>query len=490
MHPSMRRLAVIILCLGILFGQAPCRAEPAVAEADYDAVAGYITAAMDRHNIPGVALAYARGGRILYSNGFGTAGRGRPVTADTPFYIGSQTKSFTALAIMQLVEQGQLALDVPVQTYIPWFRVADEDASRSITVRHLLQHSSGLSDSGYTSRLSPDATLEAAVRDLSRARLTAPVGTRMQYFNAGYSTLGLLIETASGQAYGDYIREHITAPLQMANTFSDLPEAEAAGLAQGYSQVFPFAVPRHQPFYRSDLPAGYIMSSANDLARFLQALANGGELDGARVLTPESVALLFTPNSAIDSTYGFGWYIGKYGDETRITHGGETERFHTAVLLLPETGQSLVFLVNANHLLKDLGEYNTLFWTVAGLLTGHPLPAEGRSSIVYGWGLLALWLVIVVMAGRKVARLPQWRAQMLTWSGRQRAVDIAKHLLGFALSVAAVYAVSLVVLGRGFSWRWFVGFLPDVAIIVATLVLDDAIQIVLKLAAMARTARG
>ncbi len=430
----------------------------------------------------------ARGGRILYSNGFGTAGRGRPVTADTPFYIGSQTKSFTALAIMQLVEQGQLALDVPVQTYIPWFRVADEDASRSITVRHLLQHSSGLSDSGYTSRLSPDATLEAAVRDLSRARLTAPVGTRMQYFNAGYSTLGLLIETASGQAYGDYIREHITAPLQMANTFSDLPEAEAAGLAQGYSQVFPFAVPRHQPFYRSDLPAGYIMSSANDLARFLQALANGGELDGARVLTPESVALLFTPNSAIDSTYGFGWYIGKYGDETRITHGGETERFHTAVLLLPETGQSLVFLVNANHLLKDLGEYNTLFWTVAGLLTGHPLPADGALLDRHGWGLLALWLVIVVMAGRKVARLPQC-AQMLTWSGASAPSTLPSTCSGLR-SVAAVAAVSLVVLGRGFSWRWFVGFLPDVAIIVATLVLDDVIQIVLKLAAVARAARG
>lgn len=119
------------------------------------------------------------------------------------------------------------------------------------------------------------------------------------------------------------------------------------------------------------------------------------------------------------------------------------------------------------------------------MLTGHPVPAERTSSILYGWGLFALWLVTLVLAGRKIAKLPQWRAKMLTWNSRQRWLDIAKHLLGIAVTVLIVMVIVPAFLNRGFSWKWFVAFLPDVAIVVATLVLDDTLQIVLKLRSMA-----
>ena len=149
---------------------------------------------------------------------------------------------------MQLVEQGKLSLDAPVQTYLPWFRVADPQASQQITIRHLLQHTSGLSESGYVVNLSPDTSIEIMVRDLSHARLGAPVGTKMQYFNPGYSILGLIIETISGQSYGDFINDHIFTPLKMTNSFTDPTEANAAGLSQGYSQFFMLAVPQKQIF--------------------------------------------------------------------------------------------------------------------------------------------------------------------------------------------------------------------------------------------------
>src|SRR5260370_33675392 len=109
-------------------------------------VDAYITAQMRSMRIPGLALGIVKGDQIVYLRGFGVDyPSGHPVTPQTPFIIGSRTKSFTALAIMQLVEQGKVELDAPVQRFIPWFRLADSDASAQITLRHLLNHTSGIS---------------------------------------------------------------------------------------------------------------------------------------------------------------------------------------------------------------------------------------------------------------------------------------------------------------------------------------------------------
>lgn len=483
---NKRSIFFSLLCLLVASVLIVGNTAPVFAGGDFSHIDGYLTAAVKRHNIPGMALAIAQGDQISFSKGYGAAGKRQAMTPDTPLYIGSQSKSFTALAIMQLVEQEKLELDAPVQAYLPWFRVADDQASQKITVRHLLQHSSGLSESGYMPALPPEATLEMLVRDLSRARLTAPVGTKMQYFNPGYSILGLLVETASGQSYGDYLSEHVFTPLKMANTFTDPALAKAAGLSQGYAQIFMFAAPLEQPVNRYDLPAGYIISSANDMARYLMALTNNGELEGARVLKPENVQMLFTPNTAIQSTYGFGWYISDAGGEKRITHGGDTERFHTGVLILPERDTSFVLLINENHLLKDFNEYNAIFNDLSAMLTGDPLPNKTQSSLVFGWGLFALWIFFLALAARKVIRFPQWRIRASAWDSRRRRRDILSHLLSIGITVLIVVFVAPAFLKRGFSWKWFVGFLPDVALIIGTLIVDDIVQMVMKLSAAAR----
>ena len=170
------------------------------------------------------------------------------------------------------------------------------------------------------------------------------------------------------------------------------------------------------------------------MARFMMALNNGGVLDGVRILKEENVKLMFTPDTSINSTYGFGWYISEYYGETQITHGGDTERFHTGVLLLPEKNLSLVLLINENHLLKDFNEYNTIFWSIAAMLTGNPLPPERLSSIIYGWGLFTLWIVFLVSAIRKLFLLPQWQIKMLTWNSRRRRLETMKHLLCLAVT--------------------------------------------------------
>jgi CubicO group peptidase (beta-lactamase class C family) len=178
---------------------------------DFAAIDRYVQKQMDETRMPGVALGIVKGDRIVHLKGFGEADpSGRAVTPQTPFIIGSTTKSFTALAVMQLVEAGKVELDVPVQRYLPWFRVADEEASARITVRNLLNHTSGLSRAaGGESLLEKDSTkgaLERAVRSLRAVELDRPVGKSFEYSNLNYTTLGLIVQTVSGEKIG---RAHV-----------------------------------------------------------------------------------------------------------------------------------------------------------------------------------------------------------------------------------------------------------------------------------------
>jgi len=174
--------------------------------ASYDAIDAYIEQQMHRLKMPGVSLAIVEGDEIVHLRGFGRARPGGEApTPETPFLIGSATKSVTALAVMQLVESGKVSLDAPVQHYLPWFRVADPEASAQMTVRHLLNQTSGMSTLAGTICLadsddSPNA-VERQARALSTLKLNRPVGASFQYCNLNYNLLGLVIEAASEQSY-------------------------------------------------------------------------------------------------------------------------------------------------------------------------------------------------------------------------------------------------------------------------------------------------
>ena len=200
---------------------------PAAADDDPDfaAIDRYVRSEMDAQRIPGLALGIVQGDRIVHVQGFGEADKsGRDVTPETPFLIGSVTKSFTALAIMQLSEAGQVQLDAPVQRYLPWWRVADPDASTQITVRHLLYQVSGLSRN-WATRTRPAGTPTPPPWRIGFGHCTMPSsphrwGTTWQYSNANYWTLGMVVQAVSGQSYETYVQQHIFAPLQMHNSYT------------------------------------------------------------------------------------------------------------------------------------------------------------------------------------------------------------------------------------------------------------------------------
>jgi CubicO group peptidase (beta-lactamase class C family) len=157
------------------------------------AIDSFIQDEMRKNQIPGLSVGIVEGNEVIYLRGFGNASSDRQVTPQTSFIIGSMSKSFTALAVMQLVEAGQIELDVPVQRYIPWFRLADPEASSQITVRHLLNHNSGIPNIAGMRELvgTGEKTIEQVVRELNRYEFVDSPGLRFQYSNANFWAAGL-----------------------------------------------------------------------------------------------------------------------------------------------------------------------------------------------------------------------------------------------------------------------------------------------------------
>ena len=312
------RLLVAVAC-GIASAVLGSTSAAADDGPDLAAIDRYVRSEMDAQRIPGLALGIVHGDRIVHVQGFGQADRsGRSVTPQTPFLIGSVTKSFTALAIMQLSEAGRMQLDAPVQRYLPWWRVADPDASTRVTVRHLLYQVSGLSkatgNAYATSGDTHDSALEDRVRALRDAELTQPVGTTWQYSNANYWTLGMIVQAVSGQSYETYIQQHIFDPLQMRSSYTSRTEAEQHGLPTGHRYWYGFPVASELPFDRGGLGSGGLSSSAQDMTRYLSLYLNEGRHGATALVSPAGAAELQragVPTGLDGVSYAMGWDVGQ-----------------------------------------------------------------------------------------------------------------------------------------------------------------------------------
>ena len=465
--------------------------EPDIAKID-----AYVSAQMQANHIPGVALGLVHNDQIVHLRGFGSAdSTGRAVTPHTPFLLASVSKSFTALAIMQLVEAGKVELDAPVQRYLPWFRVADPVASVCITLRHLLYQTSGLPASACeTDQLT--MTLEQFVRSLATVTLDRPVGSRHEYCSANYDVLGLIVQTVSGQPYGTYIQQYIFAPLQMHDSFASEQEARRDGLAQGYRWIF--GVPAPFDYYNpSGLPAGYLISSAEDLTHYLLVQMNGGRFGSATVLSPAGIATMHASGAAgaRGGYYGMGWVNGHLGGVPAIFHDGDNFNFHALLLIEPETHWGAILLVNANNLLLPVdGAGNTALQSLqnglARLLAGQAPQASSSLTTVY---LIfdGVLVVLTALAILPLLRLRRWSRRF--GQRRHRFVRLGLRLTwDVALPLALLLGVSLLASALG-ATNWYEILLgwPDlgswILAICALLLLTGVIRAVLAIRVLRRT---
>ena len=425
MSHSTRVVAAVAMLLPIALIS---RAEPAgpvsaaprssLQGVDEDSVDAYIRARMQTAHIPGLALAVVHGDHVAYLKGYGIAGPdGRPVTSQTPFILGSTSKSFTALAVMQLVEAGKIDLDAPVTTYLPWFRTtSNAAASAQITVRNLLHQDSGLpayeGRRGLSDNDQSSAALEKGVRDLSRVQLSQPAGQRYEYANENYNILGLIVQAVSGTPYEDYIRSEIFAPLQMSHSAAARSDPAVTDIATGYRSWLFWPVAFDAPFPRRATPAGSLISSAEDMTHYLIAQLNGGAYLDNQLLSRQGMVTLHTPGARMgpSSSYGMGWVIQGQPGSTRVWHNGDESNFHSNLLLLPDQHIGIVVLMNVGGFFKS-SEINAPIEGVAAILLAHGLTASTnpQSAVISHVMLLAALIVPILWIAWSYRSIRRWR---------------------------------------------------------------------------------
>jgi CubicO group peptidase (beta-lactamase class C family) len=393
----------LLVCSGLaliyrLFARAfagPVSAAPASSDTSYAAIDAYIEGQMRHLKIPGVSLAIVEGDQIVHLRGFGHARPGGEAPSpQTPFVLGSTTKSITALAVMQLVETGKVKLDAPVQRYLPWFRVADVEASARMTVHHLLNQTSGLPVmAGMVNLADLDDDLGAAERQaraLSTIKLSHPVGAAFEYCNLNYNLLGLIIEAASGETYADYIQRHIFTPLEMSHSYTSQATAKQDGLAIGHRYWFaqPIALP-DLPLPRGSLASGQLISSAEDMAHYLIAHLNGGRYRDPQILSSAGMDELHREAAeqlvmgAPVAAYGMGWFITELDGKQVISHAGNVPDFTSYMAILPEQKKGILLLANADP--WGLPFFSMEFGEGAAALLADVQPPPSRLGFLLPW---------------------------------------------------------------------------------------------------------
>jgi len=427
-----------------------------------DAVDRYIERQMAANRVPGLALAITRGDEVIYLKGYGTAGNGEPMTPRTQLYIASLSKGFTALAVMQLVEEGKIGLDEPVRAYLPDFTTTERRLSGQITVRELLNQTSGLADSGFPSYTLPQPdSLEGRVESLRHARLVSKPGTEFHYTDPNYAVLARIVEVASGKSFVEYVRDRVFSPLEMGHTTSVLTSGEtsqaAPDLAQGHLLAFGVPIPRGEMDGFLGGSSG-VISTAEDMANYLVMQNSGGHFDEADLVSQESVSLMHTPPRGIDGSYAMGWTAPPGAKPRVIEHNGVLSAFHADAALLPERGYGVVLLYDQSYALAD---YEGIKQGLLDLLVGKRPDNGGLGAGKIGLILAALALVTLALQVRGLLRLCRWADRAGGRRFWRLAPGIAWKFVPAALLVGLQPLVGSFA-GRVFSYPQLFWAMPDV----------------------------
>jgi D-alanyl-D-alanine carboxypeptidase len=329
---NLNRLFAIILvfCSSIAF--------PLWAQTDN--VDSYVTAQMKRRSIPGLALAVIRHGKVIKMRGYGLANveLGVPVHSDTVFDLASVTKQFTATAILSLMEEGKVRLDDQISRYLP----NTPDAWKLITVRHLLTHTAGF-PGGIEFRTRPERwsyTTAQMFKSATETLMSFAPGEQWRYSNVGYFLLGMIIEKASGQYYGDFVIERFFKPLNM--TATSLPDQWKIikNRADNYTLRDGELVHNRRRAHIQLPSSGGLLSTVRDLVKWDAALESG------KLVKRSSLEQMWAAVRLNDSTthpYGFGWFVDERRGHRLISHGGSTG---TEYSRYPDDGLTVIVLTN------------------------------------------------------------------------------------------------------------------------------------------------
>lgn len=386
-HPSLSALIALIFLVGPAIS---LRAEPDIGAAkNYHAVAERLTAFIEREvrekQLPALSIALVDDQHIVWARGFGFADPQAkiPATADTVYRVGSVSKLFTDLAIMQLVERGLLDLDAPITKYLPDFK-PDNPFDKPITLRQMMAHRSGLVREppigNYFDPTGP--SLAKTVQSLNKTRLVYEPETKTKYSNAAITTVGFVLEKTQKQPFAQYLRRTILDPLDMKHSSFEPESAIVKNLAKAVMWTYPgreFAAPT---FELGMAPAGSMYTNVLDLGRFLRVLFAGGKGPHGHIIKLETHEQMWTlqfvkkGEKEPKEGFGLGFYISELEGRKSVGHGGAMYGFATQLQALPKEKLGVI-VVAARDVANGVTTHiaNIALQQMLAAKEGKPLPA-------------------------------------------------------------------------------------------------------------------
>jgi len=347
-------VAILLIPACLLFAEEPFR---------INEVNAYLESQFEKSAYPGLAVVLVHKDKVLLSRGFGVEkmGESKPMTIHSSSAIGSLTKSFTALALMRLVEEGRIDLDQPVITWLPWFQTARKSESDKITLRMLLSNSSGLpsQDIGMLGMDTSDLADRRFVEALSSYVLNRQPGTTFEYSNEGFTTAGLIGAEITGLPYHEFMKTYVLDPLAMTRSTTNPKQLKALNVLNGHFPGLEQGIPAQQALVTMKYAAaGSIMRcTAHDMGRYLGVLLNDGVLDGKRILSSQTIETLWSPQIALPEDpvrnwghYALGWMNSEVEGRKVIHHGGNAMTMSSFAMLEPDRGTGIAILSNIDSL--------------------------------------------------------------------------------------------------------------------------------------------
>ncbi len=307
--------------------------------------------------IPGMSLVIVKDDQVIYAKGLGYKDFENKVavTPDTQFAIGSSSKAFTALTVLMTADEGKISMDASPKTVLPYFKMYDPETDKNMTIRDLLTHSSGLNRTDLA-MITGKLSRAELIRVAGEAKPIGKLREKFGYQNLMFTTAGEVVAVAQKQPWEKFVPERIFKPLGMTNSNMSVTEMEVAkDRSFGYNYNFDTKETQKLPYRNIDQvgPAGSINSSANDMAKWLRFVLNGGVTpDGKRLVSEKGYEDWLKPQMKMNASgtahYGLGWMIGKWNDLKVVQHGGNIDGFNALVALIPEKKLGFVMLTNVS----------------------------------------------------------------------------------------------------------------------------------------------
>lgn len=438
-HASVRALTRVIGTLFCIIAlQFGANSPAAVADSggsstdDYDTaeaqsfVSDYITT----HGLAGAAYVVVKDGEAV------TTGAAGDVSASTPMSVGSLSKSFTAFAVLQLVDRGNVDLDAPITDYLPSFTIKGTDPS-FITVRMLLTHTSGLPNPLV---LPATGNLVDDVAETAEEKVASAPGDSYLYSNLNYRTLALLVQTISGEDFDSYLDAHIFAPLGMDDTTSVITATDRPGLDSGSVSAYGTAV--HLPELKAAVAgAGGVISTAEDMGAWLAMQQRDGvSADGSWLLSADLVELSHTEQSHTDD-YAMGWQLTSTADPARIGHDGELTKYSARQDLVPSNGYATAVLLSTfTPTVSHPFEIST---GLIDISEGNTPEVGAPKSTIIDFVLAALTLIVIALGGRGLTRVQRWAKKRRAHRWWRRILRLAPQAVMPALAGFVFFGLTM-----------------------------------------------